>query len=472
MNTINDLFNQKLRLLNIGAPNFKEDLELQQQDVIQIQWSPPVCSDPLLLQALAHFADNAEIEQANQQAAGNIINANPVLIGIEPAIKAIPGMTENTILHAGPPTTWDNMCGTVQGAVIGALIYEGRASGEQEARALAGSGKIIFSPCHEYSAVGPMAGIISPSMPVHIIKNKTHGNYAYCTVNEGLGKVLRFGAFDDKVIERLHWIADEFAPVLGRALQLTEVGIDTKVIIAQAVQMGDECHNRNKAATALFFKAISPYILKTGYPMETLERVLDFINANDHYFLNLSMPSCKCALDAASGIEKSTVVTVMARNGVDFGIKISGLGNQWFTAPANMVKGLLFPGYTDEDANPDLGDSAITETLGIGGFAMGASPAIVQFVGGTVSDAMQYTRNMRSITVAENNNYSLPPMDFKGAATGIDLLQVLETGILPVINTGIAHKVAGIGQVGAGIVHPPVECFEEALKAYSRKYTK
>ena len=401
-----------------------------------------------------------------------MMNASPVLVGIEEAGRVIPGMTGDMILHSGPPISWEKMCGTMQGAVIGALLYEGRAGNEQEARELAASGRITFSPCHEHSAVGPMAGIISPSMPVHVVENRNGGNRAYCTVNEGLGKVLRFGAFSESVLQRLKWIETEFAPVLNKALELVG-GIDLKLITAQAVQMGDECHNRNKAATSLFFKEIVPYMMRSGYPMSQILGAIEFIRTNDHYFLNLSMPACKSALDAACGIEKASIVTAMARNGVEFGIKVSGLGaDRWFTAPANYVQGLLFPGYTPDDANPDLGDSAITETMGIGGFAIDASPAITQFVGGSVADAVNYTRSMYSITTAENNNYSLPPLDFKGTATGIDIVKVLENGIIPVINTGIAHKVPGIGQIGAGIVHPPRECFVKALEAFYECYGK
>lgn len=469
MNKINDLFGQELQLLNIGAPNFKDDLELQGKKVIQIHWTPPADGDETVIGFLDRYSGQKEIEAANEKVTAIIQAGKPALIGMEQAIKIIPGMTENTILHSGPPIAWDNMCGTMQGAVIGALIYEGKAADEREARKLAASGKIQFSPCHEHCAVGPMSGIISPSMPVHIIENKTYGNRAYCTVNEGLGKVLRFGAFDESVINRLKWIEEEFAPVMKKAIEICGE-IDLKVLTAQAVQMGDECHNRNKAATSLFFKEIITGFMQSGFPAEQIQKAVDFIKGNDHYFLNLSMPACKASLDAANGIEYSTVVTAMARNGVEFGIRVSGLGNQWFTAPANYVEGLLFPGYTQDDANPDLGDSAITETMGIGGFAMGASPAITQFVGGTVKDALEFSKSMYFITDAENSSYTLPAMDFRGTATGIDVLKVLETGILPVINTGIAHKTPGIGQIGAGIVHPPKECFKKALESYEKIY--
>lgn len=469
--SIKDLFGRPLHIINVGAPSFKAELEEQGCDVLQMQWTPPAGGNAALLPVLDRFAAAEPVAAANKEAARRIADSLPVLIDIQPALQAIPGMAPDMILHSGPPIAWADMCGPMQGAVIGALIYEGRAANEEEARELAVSGRIRFKPCNELGAVGPMAGVVSPSMPVHIVENRAFGNRAYCTVNEGLGKVLRFGAFDETVIRHLKWIESEYAPALAKALAQAKEGIDIRLLIAQAVQMGDECHNRNKAATSLFFKEITPLFLDSGCSPDVIKRCLDFIRGNDHYFLNLSMPACKSALDAAHGVEGSTVVTVMARNGVSFGIQVSGLGkNQWFTAPANFVRGLLFPGYSDEDACPDLGDSAITETTGIGGFAMGASPAIVQFVGGTVADALSYSRSMYTITTVENKNFSLPPLDFKGVATGIDLLKVAEVNTLPVINTGIAHRTAGIGQIGAGIVHPPMECFVKALLEYEARY--
>ena len=314
-----------------------------------------------------------------------------------------------------------------------------------------------------------MAGIISASMPVQVIENKTQGNFSYCTLNEGLGKVLRFGAFNDEVLTRLRWIQGELGPALKKAVLLSG-GIDIRSLIAQAVQMGDECHNRNKAGTSMFIRTIAPFLARAGLAAEVQARVLEFIHSNDHFFLNLSMPACKAALDAAHGIEHSTVVTTMCRNGVEFGIRVSGCpGNTWFTGPAQLIKGLMFPGFTMADACPDIGDSAITETCGIGGFAMGGAPAIVQFVGGTVDDAVAYSQKMHEITTAENTNYANPNLNFRGAATGIDVRKVIRTGILPVINTGMAHKDAGVGQVGAGIVNPPRECFEKALFALANR---
>lgn len=469
MSGINNLFSQELKILNIGTSKFKDDLELQGQDVLQLDWVPAAGGDIELLNIIDRLSGREDIKEANKKAVERMTNSHPMLIDIDKAINVIPGMKENIILHSGPPIEWERMAGPMKGAVIGALIYEGRAKNEEEAIKIASSGEIEFSPCNEHCTVGPMAGIVSPSMPVHVVYNKTYGNYGYCTINEGLGKVLRYGAFNDEVIERLKWIEEEFAPTMKKALKSIDGGIDIKSIISQAVHMGDECHNRNKAATSLFFREITSYIIDTDIDIDIKKRVLNFIKMNEHYFLNLSMPSCKVATDAAHGVENSTVVTTMARNGVDFGIRVSGLGeDQWFTAPANMIKGLMFPGFKEEDANPDIGDSAITETMGIGGFAMGGSPAIVQFVGGTVEDAIGYSEKMYEITVGENTNYSIPTLDFRGSAIGIDIVKVIEKGILPIINTGMAHKVAGIGQVGAGLVSPPMECFKKAILEFNK----
>ncbi|CQR47298.1 membrane protein FdrA [Paraliobacillus sp. PM-2] len=470
MSQIGEIFNQSLKVINIGTSKFKEDLDLQNVESVQLDWRPPAGGNVELIEALDYLQDNEKVEEANQEAIKRIKDAHPFLIDIDQAVNVIPGMHPKKILHSGPPITWDRMCGPAKGAIIGALIYEGLANDESEAEKLAASGEIEFAPANEHAAVGPMAGIISPSMPVHVIENRVHGNRAYCTVNEGLGKVLRFGANSKEVLDRLKWIETVFAPVLKKALALVD-GIDLKTITSQSLHMGDECHNRNKASTSLFYREIIDYFLQTDVNQEELRQVIRFIKENEHYFLNLSMPACKSALDAAHGIPHSTVVTTMSRNGVDFGIRVSGLGEKtWFTAPANFVKGLFFPGYAEGDAAPDLGDSTITETMGIGGFAMGGSPAIVQFVGGQVEDAIAYSEQMYDITVGENTNYSIPTLNFRGGAYGIDIRKVIDTNVLPVINTGMAHKEAGVGQVGAGIVHPPMGCFEKALLEFAKEY--
>ncbi len=411
-----------------------------------------------------------DIEKANKEALDRLLAARPVLVGMGKAIDVIPGMKKNMILHAGPPVTWDRMCGPQRGAVIGALMYEGMAKNENEADELAASGVIEFSPSHHHQAVGPMAGIVSPSMPVYIIENEAFGNKAYGTMNEGLGKVLRMGAYSPDVIERLKWMENVMYPAMDKAIRYLKK-IDMKNIIAQALHMGDELHNRNKGATSLFFRTIAPAMVKTS-DAATAEAVLKFIDGNDHTFLNLSMPSAKASLDPARNIEGSTMVVAMARNGTDFGIQVSGMGDQWFTAPAPVPpNALYFPGFSKEDANPDIGDSSITETAGLGGFAIGAAPAIVQFVGGTPQDGLNRTLSMYEITIGENNVYQVPYLNFRGTPTGIDIRKVVEKNLPPFIDTGIAHKKPGIGQVGAGLVDAPIEVFKKAVIAFAKKYS-
>lgn len=406
-----------------------------------------------------------KISNANREALEKILSAQPTLIRVGIAGDEIPGMTKKTILHSGPPVSWERMSGPQKGAVIGGLIYERLASNEEEARTLAASGEITFDSCHHHNTVGPMAGIVTYSMPVWVVENKTYGNYAYCTFNEGLGKVLRMGAFSQEVINRLDWMEKVLAPVIKEAMEITGE-INLKTLIAQVLQMGDEGHNRNKAGTSLLIRQLAPAIVRTKFSDEEKIEVLNFLNSNDHTFLNLTMPACKCTMDPAGGIKYSTIVYIMARNGTDFGIKVSGLGDRWFTAPAEIVNGLYFPGFTKEDASPDIGDSCITETTGIGGFAMACAIPIVQFVGGAPQDAINYSRQMYEITEGENNVYKIPVLDFRGTATGIDIQRVIETGIRPIINTGVAHKDPGVGQVGAGLVSPPMKCFEDALEVF------
>jgi hypothetical protein len=349
----------------------------------------------------------------------------------------------------------------MRGAIIGALKYEGLAEDKTSAEKLAGSGEIEYAPCHEHSTVGPMAGIVSASMPVFIIENEEYGNRAFCTMNEGLGKVLRYGAYSDEVIVKMKWMERVLYPVLKAAVK-DLIKIDLKNIIAQALHMGDEVHNRNRAATSLFYRQIASAVIRTDASIEDKVKVLDFINGNDHFFLNLSMPACKASLDAARNVEASSIAVVMSRNGTEFGIQLSGTGDRWFTGAAPVPDALYFPGFTKEDANPDIGDSSITETNGLGGFAIAASPAIVQFVGGSTTDAINYTKQMYEITASENNVYQIPYLDFRGTPTGIDVRKVIEKNLLPFIDTGVAHKDPGIGQVGAGVLSAPVEPFKKA----------
>lgn len=409
------------------------------------------------------------IDQSNQEGLRRINAAEPFLVDIKYAKDVLPNMDKMTIGHAGPPIEWKDMCGPLKGAIIGAIRYEGLANTEDEAVSLVTEGKIKFVSNHSLGAVGPMTGMITYSMPLFEVKNETFGNYSYCTINEGLGKVMRFGANDDEVIERLKWLEQSLAPALKNAISISGP-INLKVLISKALAMGDEMHQRNIAASSLFARLIMPYIVKVVDDKNELERITKFITGNDQFFLNLAMATGKATMDPVRNIENSTLVTAMSRNGTNFGIKVSGLGDRWFEAPVLMPKGLFFPGYSEEDANPDMGDSTIVETFGIGGFTMGAAPAVVRFVGAeSVREAMNYTNDMYEITVGSSPHYQMPNMDFQGAPTGIDIRKVVETGILPVINTGMAHRKPGIGQVGAGIVNAPMDCFTQALIAFAEK---
>lgn len=411
----------------------------------------------------------ATIEAANQETVRRMLAAEPVLVDVIPASEAIPALDDGVILHAGPPVAWKRMCGPMRGAICGVAVFEGWAKDLAAAEALAAEGAFAFHPNHTFDAVGPMTGMTTRSQPVMVVENRAFGNRAYCAINEGLGKVMRFGGNDAEVLERLAWLRERFGPLLGAALRRSG-GVELSPLIARGLTMGDEMHQRNVACSSLFLRALAPHLAAVADDDDDLEGAFAFMGGNDQFFLNIAMIAGKAITDPANGVEGSTVVTAMSRNGTDFGIRVSGLGDTWFTAPVEMPAGLYFPGYTEADANPDMGDSAIVETIGLGGFAMGAAPAVAGFVGaGAPSGAGSYTRAMREITVAENPNWTIPAMDFAGAPTGIDIRLVVDANVAPTINTGIAHREPGVGQVGAGIVKAPMACFREALIAFAEK---
>jgi len=462
--TRNNLFSEPVRAINIGLESFANSLKVQGAEVIHVDWRPPLLGYAPLSQPLL-----AKVGAANDEVIQRILKGRPRLIGIDIARKCVPALQERTILHAGPPISWERMCGPQRGAVIGAIVYEGWASDYQQAEDLAATDEISFEPCHHHHTVGPMAGIVSPSMPVFIIENETYGNLAFGTQNEGLGRVLRYGAYGDDVLERLKWMDTDLYPTLRKTISKTGP-IDLRSIIAQALHMGDEVHNRNRAATSLLIRQLAPYIIEAT-TKATAQAVLRFIDSNDHFFLNLSMAAIKSMLEPAEGVPYSSIVTVMARNGTDFGIRVAGLPDEWFSAPAPIVDGLWLPGFTAADANPDIGDSSITETGGVRGFAMASAPAIVKFVGGSSSLALNVTQEMYQITHGEHESFTIPALNFRGTPLGIDILKVMASGILPFINTGIAHKEPGIGMVGAGLVRAPNQCFEDAFSVFTRTYT-
>ncbi|MDJ0982774.1 MAG: DUF1116 domain-containing protein [Kiloniellales bacterium] len=408
-----------------------------------------------------------KIDSANREALRRMLGGDPILRDVLPAGEAIPGLKEGMILHAGPPIGWDRMCGPMRGAVTGIAVFEGWAPDLEAAAEMAAGDAFEFHPNHHFDAVGPMTGMTTLSQPVMLVENRAFGNRAYCTLNEGLGKVMRFGGNDAEVLTRLAWLRDDFGPAMGAALRDGE-GVALKHLVARGLAMGDEMHQRNVACSGLLLRELAPALACSARNGNTLAAALAFIGGNDQFFLNVAMAMGKAIMDPVRDIEASSVVTAMCRNGTDFGIRVSGTGDTWFTAPVEMPEGLYFPGYTAADANPDMGDSTIVETIGLGGFAMGAAPAVAGFVGaGAASAAGNFTRRMREITLDENPEWTIPAMDYVGVPSGIDLRLVVDTGLAPTINTGIAHKEPGVGQVGAGIVRAPMKCFEMALLAFA-----
>ncbi|MBN2114873.1 MAG: DUF1116 domain-containing protein [Acidimicrobiia bacterium] len=447
-----------------GIDLLADALAAQGAAVTRVEWQPPV---PGTEEALAALAADPAKASADDAALAALTGTRPHLVGMVPAHQAIPELAEGLLLHAGPPLSWGDCSGPMRGALIGALLYEGRAADPEEAGRLAA--RVPLEPCHHHHAAGPMAGVISASMPLAVVEDAATGRRAYSTLNEGLGKVLRYGAFAPEVIDRLHWMQAVLGPVLAAALARTGP-IDLGALIAQALQMGDDGHNRNRAGTSLLLRALGPALVEGEGPAADRGAVFRFIQGNDHFMLNLVMAAGKLASDAASGIAGSSLVTVMARNGTEFGIRLSGTGDRWFTAPAPEVEGLYLPGFSAADANADLGDSAITETVGLGGMAMAASPAIVGFVGGTAAGAVRRTLEMYAITRGEHPLYRLPILEGRGTPAGIDATLVARTGIAPQINTGIAGREAGVGMVGAGLVEAPMECFVQAVRGLAARW--
>lgn len=465
------LLSEKPNMMNIGLKSFAEVAEQFGCKVVQYDWMPPAGGNTDLIKTL-HFLRGCDgIDEANRAVIAKVTASQPVLKDIVRAKEVIRELSEGkTLLHAGPPIAYGNMPAPMQGSCIGALMFEEWADTEEEAGRMLEAGEITLIPCHHCHAVGPMGGITSPNMPVLVVENETDGNRAYCTMNEGIGKVLRFGAYDEEVVNRLRWMRDVLGPTLSGALRSMENGLAVNPLIAKAIAMGDEFHQRNIAASLAFFKEVAPIITEMEMDRNDRYDVIRFLADTDQFFLNIMMAAGKAVMDGARTITDGTIVTAMCRNGYEFGIRIAGMGDEWFTAPVNTPQGLYFTGYDGEDACPDMGDSAITETFGVGGMAMIAAPAVTQFVGaGGYEDALRTSNEMMEIVIGRNPNFPVPTWNFQGICLGIDARLVVEKGITPVINTGIANKEAGKGQIGAGTVHPPIECFEKAITAYAAK---
>ena len=459
---MSNFLNEDLKAATAGVSLLHDAITSQGVVTQAVEWMPPLGG-----KALHDVMADRRRSAANALALSRMLGSGALLVDVKPASEAL-GLTHGEFLHAGPPITWERASGPMRGALIAAMLFEKMAKAPEEAERILEKDGVGLEPCHHRGAVGPMAGVVTPSMWMFELLDPSTGNKSWCSLNEGLGKVLRYGAYSPEVIERLDWMRDVLGPLLQQGVRAREEQIDVRAIISQMVQMGDEGHNRNRAGTLMFLRDLLPFMIENGTSTD-VARAARFMGGNDHFFLNLVMPACKLQTRAAENIPGSTIVTVMARNGTDFGIQTSGTGNEWFVGPAQTPHGLYLGNYTADDANPDIGDSAITETAGIGGFSMAAAPAIVRFIGGTVPDALATTRRMFEICEGENPTFGIPVLEFRGAPTGIDVTRVLRTGILPQINTGMAGKIAGTGQVGAGLVTPPMEAFTAAIAGLAKQ---
>jgi hypothetical protein len=450
-------------VVSVGVDLLAQAVADQAAPVSRVDWRPPLAGTE---DDLATVALDPLRGAANADALERVLGVQAVLVDVLPAHEAV-GLERGEFLHAGPPIAWDRASGPLRGALMGGAVLEGLVDTPEEAAELFEGGlHVRLEPCHHRRSVGPMAGVVTPSMWMFVLEDPATGARTHCTLNEGLGKVLRYGAYSPEVLTRLRWMGEVLGPLLQQAVRATvaqEAPVDVTAILGQMLQMGDEAHNRNRAGTLMLLRDLAPAMVSSGTDPAQVAEALRFIGGNDHFFLNLAMPACKLALDAARDIAGSTMVIAMARNGTDFGIQVSGTGDEWFTGPAQVADGLYLGDYGPDDANPDIGDSAITETAGLGGFAMATAPAIVRFVGGSVPDALATTRRMQEIALGENPRWSIPILEFAGVPTGIDVTRVCRTGILPQINTGMAGRRAGVGQVGAGLVNPPEEIFPKAL---------
>ena len=462
-----ELLTTKPRIINVGVSSFNDPLRTYGAQSVQYNWKPMAGGNKRMIHLLTELAKHDEIDGLNDEVIERFRASQPFLVDVKPAKDLIPEINGKVILHAGPPIKYENMTDPMQGSCVGAVLFEEWADNEADARKLLESGEITFIPCHHVHAVGPMGGITSQNMPLVVVENRVDGTVGYCTMNEGIGKVLRFGAYSDEVINRLRWMRDVLAPVLAAALHEKPEGINLNVLVAKAITMGDEFHQRNIAASLCFLKEVAPLITAMEWDGEEKRQVMQFLADTDQFFLNIMMAMGKSIVDYVRKLQQGCVVTTMCRNGENFGVRISGMGDEWFTAPVNTPNGLYFTGYSPEDANPDIGDSAITETVGVGAMAMIAAPGVTRFVGaGGFQDALATSDEMEKICITHNPAWTIPTWDFKGTCQGIDIRKVVATGITPLINTGIAHKRAGVGQIGAGTVRAPLGCFEKALEAY------
>ena len=464
------LFKGKLKVINVGVKHFGDSLKAQGAAVTQVTWRPPADKKLSgLLRRVAGMEDiRGRIEAANDKVLQSLLASEPYWVGMKPAEETIPGMKDHYILHSGPPIEWDRMCDTQKNGILGGVLHEKLAKTKDDALALVQKGEIEFHSANDFGAIGPGVGIVTPSMPVNICRDLKTGEEGYCIPFEGRDGLGAWGVYNEGVEENLQIIEKVFAPAVDGVLAKSG-GINIKSIIARGLQMNDETHSRQTAQGLMLISEIVPLIIKSDLDRETMIQCVDMLVNTERWFHPLGMSSALSILKSVKNIEYSTIVTTMVANGVNTGIKISALGDQWFVAPAPALTGKYFSAkWGPEDALPYLGDSSVTEVVGLGGFAAAAAPSVLRLRGGSVRDAIRQSEEMKEICVGINHNYPIPLLEFTGPPIGIDIRKVVETGITPIIHGGIISKKGG--QLGAGMARVPMEVFIAALYAYFKRY--
>ncbi len=407
---------------------------------------------------------------ANKQTFDRLVKADPVVVDVRPAIEVVPGLDRNTILTSGPPLAWPGYTGGQREAIVGGALFEGLAGSRDEAIAKLDRGQIKVAGCHDFGCVGSLAGIYTASMPVFVVENRAAGNVGFCNMYEGSNpRRLNYGVYDEGVRERLLFVQNEVVPVVAEAVRRCG-GIALKPIMKRALTMGDELHSRNAAAALLFLREMVPSLLAmAGSGSEPITRAVKAVTDDQYFFLRLSMAAAKATADAARNIERSSVVTAMAFNCQGFAIRVSGLGDTWYTGPHATVQAKLFEGHSEDEIAWMGGESIITETVGLGGFAQAAAPALQNYQGGSYEPMIARNKELYAITVGENPDYLIAALGYRGTPTGIDIFKVIESAVLPVMDIGVAGRDGG--QIGAGIVRAPMACFKAAAAAYRQRYS-
>ena len=468
------ILNSTVKAVNIGAELFADALRAQGVDVIQLQWRPRAGVSAKTRSILEKLSGNGnlsrKISEANQKAVDSILTADPRWIDMKPAIEVIPGMKKDLILKSGPPLPWERLCDTQKMGVVNGIFYENLAGTKEEAIELIKSGKVKIGAANDHGIVGPGAGIVTPSMIVNVVEDVHSGKQGFCAPFEGPNKggLSGWGIYNEAVKAHLDLLRDIIGPVFSKLLKKAG-GIPIKNIIAKGLEMGDENHTRQEAGGLILINQLFPLLIKAGLNERTLRDCVDFLYKTPRFFHPIGMASAMTILQAVKDIEYSTVVWAQAGNGVEYGIKVSGLGEQWFTADAPILKGMyLSSEYKPEDSLPWIGDSCILEAIGLGGFAAAAAPSVARLIGGDFQDAINQSREMEEICLTANRNFPIPALDYQGPPAGVDIRKVLETGIEPILHGGIISKTGK--RIGAGTARIPLNCFEKALEAFAEKY--